>query len=399
VTENQSVRGIEVQLHAKHGRALICLFAAELVQIGERYLVLQTASDITARKEAEEEVKYLSLHDGLTGIYNRTYFDEHLKQWDNPHYWPLSIVMGDVNGLKLVNDAFGHQKGDDLLRLVAGILSKSCRTGDVVARWAGDEFVVLLPKTSEQDAIAICARIRDTCDKMEAEPIQPSISLGAATKTDESQTTSEVLKQAENRMYRNKIVESRSLRSSFVSGLLKMLREKTFETEDHAMYMRQLAFSFGRRLMLPANQLNDLGLLSVLYDIGKIAVPDHILANTGPFSEGDLEILRKHPETGYRIALSTVELAHIADAILTHHERWDGTGYPAGLKGVQVPLIARVLAVLRTYETIAFGRPYQPARGHAVALKTVIEGAGTRFDPGLVKVFVDLMTGEDRPVM
>jgi len=349
--------------------------------------------DITEKKRTEAEIRYLSYHDKLTGLFNRAYFEEELKRLDAETCLPLSVVMGDINGLKLVNDAFGHQEGDQLLKKAADILRVSCRKQDVVARWGGDEFAIVLPETAERKAMMICERIRKACGEADPSPIQPSIALGVATKEELGREVEGVLKEAESRMYRNKLVESKSARSSIISSLQKTLGERTHETEEHARRLKDLALYMGRALRLSDSQLDDLALLAVLHDIGKIAIPDSILLKPSSLSPEEWEIMKKHPEIGYRIAQSSYELAQIAEDILAHHERWDGAGYPQGLKGHRIPLNSRIVSVIDAYDAITFGRPYKKAVSPQEAIDELERCAGTQFDPDLVAVFAKMMPG------
>ncbi len=167
--------------------------------------------DITDKNKAEEKIEYLSFHDGLTGLYNRAYFDEELNRLDTERQLPITIVMGDLNGLKLINDVYGHSKGDMLLRNIADILKESFRKEDITSRWGGDEFISILPKTSAKDARSIIKRVKKLCEEKSTAEIPLNISFGASTKKSSSKNIVDILKEAEDKMYKSKIVESTPL--------------------------------------------------------------------------------------------------------------------------------------------------------------------------------------------
>jgi diguanylate cyclase (GGDEF)-like protein/PAS domain S-box-containing protein len=346
-------------------------------------------TDIRARKEAEAKIKYLSYHDELTGLYNRAFFEEELKRLDTSRQLPLAIIVGDVNGLKLTNDVFGHLTGDKLLAKTAEILKKACRKEDIICRWGGDEFAMLLPHTDKEIVNKICQRIYSLSDKSADAPIQISISLGYAIKYKHEPIT-EVIKEAEERMYRNKLLVSKSNRSHIINSLQKSLYERSYETEAHCQRMKDLSIALGKRLNLDNDKINELGLLALLHDIGKMAIPDAILQKPGKLTSDEWEKMKRHSEIGYRIAETSPELIHISKYILFHHERWDGTGYPKGLKGDEIPILSRIIAVVDVYDVMTNARVYKAPVSHDEALKEIIRCSGIQFDPDIVNKFIEL---------
>lgn len=347
--------------------------------------------DISERKRAEEEIRYLSFHDRVTGLYNRAFFEEELDRLDTLRQMPLSIIMGDANGLKLVNDAFGHKAGDELLIRIARCMEESCRVEDITARWGGDEFIVLLPHTDEETAENIAERIKKSCTQTSDSGVRLSISLGVATKKDPEQEIHQVLQMAEERMYRQKLMETRSFRNSLITSLEESLRERDYETEEHAERLHDYAMEMGKVLGLPENQLNDLALLAALHDIGKLGIPDSILMKPGPLTPEEWKVMKRHSEIGYRIAGAVPDLAPVAEAILAHHERYDGTGYPRGLQAEEIPLISRILAIIDSYDVMTHERPYKEAYAPEEAQAELKRCSGTQFDPELVDVFLGIL--------
>ncbi len=348
-------------------------------------------SDITERKKAEKKMKYLSFHDSLTGLYNKAYFDEELKRLNAKRQLPLSIIMADVNGLKFTNDAFGHKEGDTLLVQCAEILKKIFRKEDIIARWGGDEFIILLPKTTPSTTKEIILRIEKECSITENNKIPISISMGFSTKINESQDINRIISNAEKYMYQKKMTDSKSVSSAIISSLKKILNEISNETVKHADRMRKLSFRLGVAFNLPENEIVSLSLLSTLHDIGKIAISRKVLTKPKKLTDSEWSLIKKHPETGYNIAHSSPHLSHISKAILHHHERWDGGGYPHGLKGQEIPITARILSVVDAYDVMTSGRPYKIRMSKVEALAEIKKCSGTQFDPEVVKKFIEIL--------
>ena len=359
--------------------------------------MIGVSRDVTARRNREERILYLSTHDAATGLHNRAFLQEALRRLDQPDQLPLTVVMGDINGLKLINDSIGHQEGDRVILAASGVFRRCLREGDVLARTGGDEFTALLPKTDAQEAQRIVERIRAGCRDCEGEADGlrfVSLALGWAIKREPSEPVDLAYKTAEDAMYRHKLLESRSLHSSILSSIKKTMLEKSDETEAHAERLAELAQRLGRALGLNEEDLVALELLSTLHDIGKISVDKEILAKRGPLTEAEWAEIKRHPEVGFRIAQASPELHHISEYILCHHERWDGTGYPRGLSGADIPLLARVLTVIDSFDAMTQDRAYRKAMPVEAALMEIRKNAGGQFDPEIVRAFLSLMEGE-----
>lgn len=366
--------------------------------MAEGYEMVINCRDITERKKTEEKIEYLSYHDILTGLYNRAYFEEMQNKLVENNILPLSIIIGDVNGLKLTNDVFGHYEGDKLLKKTADILASCCRKEDIVVRWGGDEFAILMPGADEETTLDIISKIHSKCEVISKEPIKISIALGSATRIDSHEEIEHIVKEAEEKMYRRKLLESRSTRSNILASLEETLLERSYETREHITRMKNITEMFGKAMELQENEMDELSLLASLHDMGKIAVKDSILGKSGKLTEEEWLEMKKHPEAGYRIAQSTNELSHIADYILGHHERWDGGGYPQGLKGKDIPKLSRIIAIVDSYDAMTSVRSYKNAISHSEAMEEIKSCAGTQFDPKLAEAFIEMMEKIDEVV-
>lgn len=347
-------------------------------------------SDIREQKQYERQLEFLSIHDQLTGLYNRAYYEEKIKILSESSKYPITIISVDMDGLKLVNDTLGHSKGDELLMVCAKILKKSIRSSDILTRIGGDEFAIILPLTGEENGDRILNRIRSNVEKYNDEhpELQLHISMGAATAKDSSTSLIETYKKADNLMYRDKLLRRNSARSQILNTLMAALAERDYITSGHVGRVKNLCIKMGEKLNLSPKQMGDLTLLAEVHDLGKVGIPDKILFKKGPLTDEEWEIMRQHSEKGYRIALSAPDLSGIADLILKHHERWDGKGYPIGLKGKEIPIECRILSIIDAFDAMTSERPYSNKKSKEEAINELKRCTGTQFDPELVKVFL-----------
>ncbi len=347
--------------------------------------------DVTEQKMREKEIVQAGYRDELTGLYNRRFFEEEIRRIDTRRQWPLSILIGEVAGLKMANDVYGYAAGDHLLASAADLLRSACRSEDLVSRWRGDEFIVCLPKTDAANAGKMLERIQALHGQKALDGgTYPRVSLGCATKTDDSTSLGQVIRDAEDDKCRRMIEEDDLMNTVMIDSMAETLFEREIEREGHASRIAGICRQIGKRLEMPEALLEELDSLARLHDIGLIAMSTEAIHRSGPLTSDDWAEMHRHPETGHRITRSSREGSRIAGYILAHHERWDGSGYPKRLSGRDIPLQARIFAIADTYTAMTEPRPYRPTPGVAAAREEIRSQAGYRFDPALVAVFLDV---------
>lgn len=359
---------------------------------GQVVAMVTASRDIHERKQTEERMIFMAEHDALTGLYNRSFFENQMRLLDMNLTVPVGLIICDLDGLKFINDTLGHQAGDDLLLASAEILVNSAPEDSIVARLGGDEFGVLLPKYDDNLSSIVADNLRNAIAEYNiTHPDILSISMGYATRMTPHVSLPAIYKEADQHMYREKLLHNQSARSAVVDVVMTALEARDFITEGHTDRLQDVVTLIARRLGLPENRINDLTLFARFHDIGKVGVPDSILFKPGRLTPEEFEEMKKHSEIGYRIAQSSPELVHIADFILKHHEWWDGNGYPLGIAGEDIPLECRIVSVADAYDAMNSDRPYRKALATENIIKELTGGAGSQFDPIVIEIFLGIL--------
>lgn len=369
-------------------------FEARLVQCDTNSIMV-IVRDITERKNAEARIYEMSMHDNLTGVTNRNYFENELERYENEteDLSNFAMVICDLDGLKLINDTLGHSVGDEYLCIVASILRSCFRKEDIIARIGGDEFGILMNNTSPEEIKKIKININKNIEHVnKSNKLVPvSLSFGYAIYKEEYKNLREMFKEADTYMYRQKLHHHQSAKSEIVQVLMKMLEVRDFITEGHGDRLQELASKLAESAGMSDNEIKDMSLLAQFHDIGKVGISDAILFKPGKLTQEETVEMRRHTEIGYRIAQSSPDLMHISDWIFKHHEWWNGEGYPFGLKEENIPIQCRILSIVDAYDAMTNDRPYRKALEKETAVAELKRCAGIQFDPILVDKFIDIL--------
>ncbi len=399
VTENkqQNITDENVLLIKKNGEEIAIEDCASpiLDDGGNIKGVVVVFRDYTDKKEKQARISYLSSHDQLTGLYNRHFFENEINRLEQEEIIPLSLALIDVNGLKLINDAFGHQMGDRLLQIVTKALVDVCRKDDTICRIGGDEFVILLPKTDICETEHVINKIHHKISDQRLKNTIISVSIGCATKTILDQKIMEIYLKAEKNMYRRKLAESQQMKETTIQTIIQTIHEKDPKEKRHSENVGEMSKRIGEALQLNQELLQEIEMAGFLHDIGMIAIDRAILEKQDRLTPSEYEIIKRHSEVGYHILKSVDTFAYLSDYILAHHERWDGTGYPRGLKGKEIPLASRIIMVAGSYEAMTSERVYRSALSKEEAEQELIRCSGTQFDPNIVQVFLNILQSNE----
>ncbi|OGN95482.1 MAG: hypothetical protein A2Z77_07190 [Chloroflexi bacterium RBG_13_51_36] len=381
-------------------------------------VALQIAAPIeNAQLYARLEQK--SRIDELTGLFNRRYFEEQLKEELARHsrYGDVfSIFMIDLDNFKAYNDVYGHPAGDILLGHIGRIIKGSVRNVDRAFRYGGDEFVVILPQTARDAAYVVAERVlRQIAEEMEKRAIAVTSSIGLASYPADGMLSGELVDMADTALYHakrtggNRIflsskilpklpdaggipgIGTRPNSLSEVYDIASAVEAKDPYTYGHSKKVNIYAVALAEKIGLSPDEVSVLSAAALLHDIGKVGVPDRVLNKKGKLTKEDWEAIKAHPKLGANIIGNIPRLAAAVNSILYHHERWDGTGYPEGLKKEEIPLEARILALVDSFEAMTSARPYRPALSLEEVITELRQGAGLQFDPKLVEVFIGIV--------
>ncbi len=362
--------------------ALVLAGAALLLMVVRAALIF--ADNVRLLRHSQHE----ALTDALTGLGNRRMMQAALERVlaRGAEAEPAVFVMFDLDGFKAYNDRFGHLAGDTMLTLLGDRLRTAINTAGDAYRPGGDEFCLIITEDLAKTDVWIAAAL--TALSADGDGFTVCASYGSVTIPSDASTPSEVLRLADDRMYERKSGRRSSASQQTHDALLGLLRERQPALVDHLHEVGRLALGVGRKLAMDAEQLDELRRAAELHDIGKVAIPDAIIHKPGRLNEHEWEFMRRHTLIGERILAAAPALSPVARLVRSTHERWDGTGYPDGLAGEQIPLGARIIVVCDAFDAMTSERPYGSATSPDDAIAELRRGAGTQFDPAVVDAFV-----------
>jgi diguanylate cyclase (GGDEF)-like protein/putative nucleotidyltransferase with HDIG domain len=357
--------------------------------------------------------------DGLTGLYNHRHFHERLDHEiarGSRFGTTFSLIMLDIDLFKAYNDIHGHLAGDEVLRRIAICIETSIRGIDIAFRYGGEEFAIILPEARLDDAHKVAERIRKTIAAKTSSKAPPiTASLGVANWPIDGVMKEEIVSFADAALYRAKQtgrnrtclssdvvkpeaplisveLEARSRALSIIYALAATVDAKDHYTYGHSKKVSDYAVALSEAMGLPHDKIDIIRAAGLLHDIGKVGIPDSILNKKGTLNNEEWKLIKAHPNLGVEILRHVIDLVNCLPVILHHHERYDGTGYPSGLKGENIPLEARILSVADAFDAITSPRPYREQLSSQQALDELKRCVGTQFDPKVIEVFKKIMT-------
>lgn len=394
-------------------------FQGDLIILGV-YLLTAWLIGYYEKNESEnrERMTQLAIVDGLTDVYNHRYFYDSLKKAiDEADGSKVSLLFVDIDYFKFYNDMHGHQEGDKVLRQIAYLLKKYTRPQDIVCRYGGEEFAIILKNTGEKDAVTVAERIRKTIERtpFDGEEYQPNgqitVSIGVSTYPDKAANGTELVKSTDDALYRAKFFnknrveiyhsifhelknelddKDKTLLAS-IKTLISVINAKDRYTYGHMERVVMLSQLLGEHLKLSDEDKKILKYSAYLHDIGKINIPEEILNKKMPLTEEEWNLLKLHPSNGVAIIQSVEGLSNLEPIILHHHESYDGKGYPFGLKGTEIPFLARVITVVDSFDAMTSDRVYRKKKTLEEAIEELKRCKGTQFDPEITDAFIEML--------
>lgn len=392
--ENDSIESF--YFHLRLGGKLE-FFEARFMKYNDKE-VLVIVRDVTTIMKMKKRLDFLSNHDTLTKAFNRNYFDQFMNNLKTKHVEkPLGLMICDIDSLKLINDSMGHSTGDELIKSAVRILFSCISKGDSLFRIGGDEFVIISMK---QDMAMLKEKIKEavkTHNKLHS-GIYLSMSLGWQEFT-EKNSVQEIFNFADNNMYKEKLYNTPRVRENIITNILSILATEDHFNHNNVPLLTYLLKIFAAKLNLSTSVINRLNKLALVYNIGIIGISKSILNQKGLLSEKDQMELRRHCEIGFRILNMSMRYSEIADSVLKHHENWDGTGYPLGLRGYDIPSDCRIFRLAKDFHLMILQKLPNTVEDYENLLTNIKNGSGKIYDPSLTKIFIEVVETNKKEII
>lgn len=394
---NVSDHTVEKPLVRKDKTSFWANVSVSRIRFNEEDIYMSTVIDISERKKAEEMMHYLNYHDQTTELTNRHYYEANIASLDIEENYPLTIIKIDINGMKLINDAFGYEVGDALVKQVVSLIKPIVYNADMFCRFGGSDFIIIYSKVHKPYIDIIMTQIHHAVSNETIQNIKVSISSAYAMKNSANENLISILNKAEMRLSREKLIDTSSMLSRTIEIIMNSLYEKNPREMEHSKRVSEWCEKIATRMNLDSHIVSKLKIAGLMHDIGKIGIPDSILDKPDRLTEEEFNLIRKHSEVGYRILSAANEFSEIADYILAHHERWDGMGYPKGLKGNDIPIYSRIISVADSFDAMTSDRAYRKGMSVLEARVEIKKHSNTQFDPNVTKVFLEIIDDEIIP--
>lgn len=345
--------------------------------------------------ERIEKINYLRDHDQISQLHTRMYFEYNMNAYETPQYYPLTYLILDVDGLKIINDAYGRLAGDQIIQAIGAYLKLERKKQHLCARWGSDEFIVLLSDYSAIDCEILVTNLNKYLKKELHTFSEVNISFGYAIQKNHLVKEEAPIQVAEEHLHSNKILESNSVRGKLLESITHALHEKNPREENHSRRVSELCEEIAREMGFSEFEVKKVKMAGLMHDVGKIILDESILNKPGKLSQEEWEQIKKHPQMGYQILSASSDTIDIANAVLSHHERYDGKGYPKQLRGEEIPLLGRIICVADSYDAMTGPRTYKEVYSSEKAIKEILDNRGLQFDPDIADAFVRVMDKAD----
>lgn len=377
---------------------LLALLAVKFTQLGHRNLYLRSVissleNQESLRQQERDDLEKLIEKDSMTGLYNRRKFEEIVLQYSHQKWRKICMISADANFLKLTNDIFGHEAGDQLLQNIAKIMQDLAKKTWLVARCGGDEFRVILPDTTLETALDYCRRVARNCRKDKTLTLPLSVALGAAEWNSEAEGLQDCFSRADVKMYQNKTALKHELR--IPDYIMERLYDRQILNKEVVEFTSRLTLEFALYLGINKDHAKEISLAAHYQDIGMAKLPESFVIRGQSRTEEETSQIHTHVTHSYTMGRQFDELYKSADIMHSTHENWSGGGYPNGLTGAQIPIEARIIHITTDYASWTHPTVTGGFRSREDTKKKLTDDSGSVYDPNLISKFLKFLNEQE----